>query len=352
MPVLSDTSLPVIRHALAGRYEIETRIGRGGMGAVYLARDVRLDRPVALKVLPPEFAADTTRRARFLWEARTAAALSHPNIVPIHAVHEATDWVAFAMGYVAGETLAQRIARNGPLALDDGARVLREIGEALKYAHGCGVVHRDVKPENILLDTVTGHAQLSDFGIAHVSRDGRPAPGGTVVGTAAFMSPEQARGEPVDARSDLYSLGVVGFYVLSGRLPFEAVDDAALLALHIAEPAPALAEVAPRIPARLAQIVDRCLAKDPGERFPDAAALVRALDDAAEPAHPAPAVRAFLVRGAYLADLTQLHAAMTGLVLVPAAAASWLAGAEPTLRLAATSALGAALVLPAGVAVA
>lgn len=355
MSPLSDSNLPAIRHALAGRYEIETPIGRGGMGAVYLARELRLDRAVAIKVLPPDLAIDDRYRQRFLREARTVAALMHPNIVPIHAVDEAAEWVYFVMGYVAGETLAQRVARCGPLSPGDGARLLREIGEALAYAHACGVVHRDVKPDNILLDTATGRALLTDFGIAHVSGDGRPpsvAPRGPVLGTAAFMSPEQARGEPVDARSDLYSLGVVGFYALAGRLPFDAVTETALLALHIAEPAPSLATAAPGVPPRLAQVVDRCLEKDAWARFVDAAALVRAVADAMEPP-PAPlAVRAFLVRGAYLAGPARLHAALTGLVLVPAAVASWLDALDPALRTAASAALGLALLVPAWVAIA
>jgi len=327
------------------------------MGAVYLARELRLDRAVAIKVLPPDLAIDDRYRQRFLREARTVAALMHPNIVPIHAVDEAAEWVYFVMGYVAGETLAQRVARCGPLSPGDGARLLREIGEALAYAHACGVVHRDVKPDNILLDTATGRALLSDFGIAHVSGDGRPAPvapRGPVLGTAAFMSPEQARGEPVDARSDLYSLGVVGFYALSGRLPFNAVTETALLALHIAEPAPPLAAVAPPpgVPPRLAQVVDRCLEKDPWARFVDAGALVRAVSDAMEPP-PAPlAVRAFLVRGAYLAGPARLHAALTGLVLVPAAVATWLEALDPALRAAASAALGVAILVPAWVAIA
>jgi serine/threonine-protein kinase len=358
MSALSDSNFPAIRHALADRYEIETPIGRGGMGAVYLARELRLDRAVAIKVLPPELAIDDRYRRRFLREARTVAALSHPNIVPIHAVDEAAEWVYFVMGYVAGETLAQRVARCGPLSPGDGARLLREIGEALAYAHACGVVHRDVKPDNILLDTATGRALLSDFGIAHVSGDGRPppppvAPRGPVLGTAAFMSPEQARGEPVDARSDLYSLGVVGFYALSGRLPFDAVTETALLALHIAEPAPPLAAAAsPGVPPRLAQVVDRCLEKDPWARFVDAGALVRAVADAMEPP-PAPlAVRAFLVRGAYLAGPARLHAALTGLVLVPAAVASWLDALDPALRTATSAALGLAILVPGWVAIA
>ena len=231
---------------------------------------------------------------------------------------------------------------------------MRHIGEALAYAYRRGVVHRDVKPDNILLDAATGRALLSDFGIAHVSPEGRPgaAPRGPVLGTAAFMSPEQARGEPVDARSDIYSLGVVAYYALSGRLPFHATTDAALLALHIAEPAPPMLDVAPGVPPRLAQVVDRCLAKEPWARFPDAWALVRAVAEAVEPPAAPLAVRAFLVRGKHLAGPARIHAALIGLVLLPAAVATWLSPPNPGLRAAATAALAVALLAPLVVAIA
>src|SRR5712691_8499004 len=159
------------RRALAGRYELEGLLGRGGMGVVYLARDLRLERPVALKVPSADRAADPAFRARFLREARTAAALLHPNIVPIYAVHEVGELIFFAMAYVAGETLDQRLAREGALSPGTAARLLRELADALAYAHARGVVHRDVKPDNILLDAAGGRALLSDFGIARMSGD-------------------------------------------------------------------------------------------------------------------------------------------------------------------------------------
>ena len=354
MPETTAPNLLELRQALAPGYEIEAPIARGGMGFVYLARERRLDRRVAVKVLPPDLAVDAACRQRFVREARTAAALTHPNIVPIFAVDDVGTFVFFAMAYVAGETLSQRVATGGPLRPEATARLLRHIGEALAYAHQRGVVHRDVKPDNILLDAATGRALLSDFGIAHVSPEGRPgaAPRGPVLGTAAFMSPEQARGEPVDARSDIYSLGVVAYYALSGRLPFHATTDAALLALHIAEPAPPMLDVAPGVPPRLAQVVDRCLAKEPWARFPDAAALVRAVAEAVEPPAAPLAVRAFLVRGKHLAGPARIHAALIGLVLLPAAVATWLSPPNPGLRAAATAALAVALLAPLVVAIA
>jgi len=354
-----EPSLLELRAALADTYEIEAPIGRGGMAHVYLARERRLDRRVAIKVLGPELALDDASRERFLSEARTVAALTHPNIVPIFAVDEIGDFVFFAMAYVAGETLSQHVATHGPLDRPQAARLLRDIGDALSYAHARGVVHRDVKPDNILLDATTGRALLSDFGIAHASpvsaspaRLGRPAaPRGRVVGTPAFISPEQARGDAVDARSDLYSLGVTAFYALSGRLPFHATTDAGLLALHIGEPAPPLATVAPYVPPRFAQIVDRCLAKDAWARFADAAALVRAVVDAVEPP-PAPlAVRAFLMRGTHLEGPALIHTFLTGVMLLPATVAAWLSATPPAVRGLATAALAAALILPVVIAV-
>src|SRR6266545_6975634 len=232
MPGPTEQTLTELRAALADVYDIEAPIGRGGMGHVYLARERRLDRRVAIKVLPPDLALDDTRRRRFLREARTVARLTHPSIVPIFTVDEIGGFVFFAMAYVAGETLSQRVMTRGPLDPHEASRLLREVGDALGYAHARGLVHRDVKPDNILLDTATDRALLSDFGIAYESPFwGSPflggpgllrrpaAPRGLVIGTAAFMSPEQASGDAVDARSDIYSLGVVAYYALSGRLP-------------------------------------------------------------------------------------------------------------------------------------
>jgi serine/threonine-protein kinase len=252
--------------AIAGRYSLEREVGRGGMGVVYLAREVRLDRPVAIKLLPPARAADARLRARFLREARTAAKLSHPNVLPIYSVDEVGDFVFFAMAYLDGETLTERIRRRGPLPPSEAARVLREVAWALAYAHAQGVIHRDVKPDNILLEAGSGRALVTDFGIAAVVRDAPEVEGATVTGTPEFMSPEQALGETVDGRSDLYALGLVGYFVLTGRLAFHAADTTEVLAKQVGETAPALSDGSHGVPRKLAQALDRCLAKDPGAR--------------------------------------------------------------------------------------
>jgi len=275
-----DPQFFALQEALAGKYSLDGELGRGGMGVVYLAQEVQLDRPVALKVLPQEFSRDAELRERFLREARTAARLSHPNIVPIFSVDEVGEFVYFAMAYVDGETLSQRVRSRGPLPPSEGARVLREVGWALAYAHSQGVVHRDVKPDNILLEEQTGRALVADFGIAGLL-EGTVATGvGEVIGTAEFMSPEQARGEGVDARSDIYSMGVVGFYALSGRLPFQDERVVEVLRQHREDPAPPLKSIAPHVPSRVARCVDRCLAKEPDSRFETAAAFSDAVDTA------------------------------------------------------------------------
>lgn len=285
-----------LQTALAGEYSLQRELGRGGMGVVYLARDVQLDRDVAIKVLPPHVAHTAAARERFVREARTAAGLSHPHIVPIHRVGEAGGFVFFVMSYVEGETLGERLRTRGPLPPTDAARVLREVAWALAYAHGRGIVHRDIKPDNILLDVGSGRALVTDFGIAH--GDSHPGPAtdsGPIMGTAHFMSPEQAANEPLDGRSDLYSLGVVGYLAVSGRLPFEAANLPALLVRQRTEASPGVVRAAPGLPPALAHAIDRCLERDPTRRFMDGEAMAAALAPSPDtrPALP-PMLRAWL----------------------------------------------------------
>ena len=282
--------------ALAGRYSLERELGRGGMGIVYLARDLRLERVVAIKLLPPERAKDPAARERFVREARMAARLSHPHIIPIHAVEEIGDFVWFVMAFVDGETLGARVRREGALKPAEAGRILREVAWALAYAHGQGVVHRDVKPDNILLERGSGRALVADFGIARSVQAPGVSAEHELVGTPEYMSPEQASAEPLDGRSDLYSLGVVAYYALSGRLPFTSPTVAGLLAQHLGKMPPALA--VPGAPRSMIGAIERCLAKDPAQRPQSgeelAAALAVSLD--ARRDLPVP-IRAFLTEG-------------------------------------------------------
>ncbi len=263
---------------LAGRFSLEREIGRGGMGIVYLARDVALERPVAIKVLAPAMAARPEMRERFLREARIAAQCFHPHIVPIHAVEEADDLAWIVMAYVRGETLADHVRRTGPLSPPEVLRLAREVGWALAYAHQRGVVHRDIKPENLLIDASTGRYVIADFGIAQGADQHRTPSGGSVPGTARYMAPEQALGEPIDGRADLYALGVTLFVAASGRAPFEAASAMALVAQHASQPAPSIRLYAPTIPLTLARAIDRCLAKQPRDRYADAGAFLAAIE--------------------------------------------------------------------------
>ena len=332
--------------ALAGRYVLERRLGRGGSGVVFLARELQLDRPVAIKLLSPPKAVDPIARQRFLGEARTAARLSHPNIVPIFSVDELADLVFFAMAYVEGQTLGQRIREHGPLSPQEGARLLREVARALAHAHERGVVHRDVKPDNILLDAATGRALVSDFGIARVGGGSGTTGPWEVVGTADYMSPEQAGGIGVDARSDIYSLGVVGYYALSGQLPFEAPDCYAMLARHITEPPPPLASVAPGVPRRLAQVIDRCLLKEPAARFSSGVHLADAVRFAVSvPVGPPLALRAFLVESRHLSVPALVYGMILGLAL-PLLALQLVTAVEPGPRLVAAGFIVWLLLLP------
>lgn len=278
-----------VQTALAGQYSLERELGRGGMGVVYLAREVRLARQVAIKVLPPALASSDQLRAQFFREAQTAAALSHPNIVPIHRVDEAGGFAYFVMTYVAGETLAQRIVRRGPLAPHQAARVLREIAWALTHAHSAGIVHRDVKAENVLLDTASDRVFVSDFGIAAVARGIGQTVNDHVAGTAHYISPEQIAGEAPAPASDLYSLGVLGFFVLTGRLPFDAPTASEVLAKHLRDRAPSITSIAPTVPAKLAQLVEWCMAKRPEDRPASAASFAESIDQAIEPPREIPA---------------------------------------------------------------
>ena len=271
-----------IERVLTAHYELDTEIGRGGMGVVYRARDRRLKRHVAIKVLPPELAFQSAIKIRFLREAETAAQLSHPNIVPIYTVDELEGLVFFVMAYISGDNLAKRLHDTGVLPVEDVRRVTREVADALAYAHERGVVHRDIKPDNILLDANTGRTMVTDFGIARAASGGdagRLTATGMAIGTPAYMSPEQAAGDrEIDGRSDLYSLGIVAYQMLVGEPPFVANSTPAMLVKHISERPTPVTQRRSDIPQDLARAVMLLLEKDPAMRFPSAASLVTALD--------------------------------------------------------------------------
>jgi serine/threonine-protein kinase len=262
--------------AVGDHYLIEAELGRGGMAAVYRARDVRLNRVVAIKVLPPELAFNPSVRSRFLREAQMAAQLTHPNIVPIYAVDERDGLVFFVMAFVDGESVAQQLARaGGRLPVDRAREVLAQVADALDYAHRQGVIHRDIKPDNILIERATSRPMVTDFGIARAAaEESRLTVTGMAVGTPAYMSPEQAMGDrDVDGRSDIYSLGIVGYHMLVGETPFKASNTPSMLMKHVSEPPPPLRTRRADVPPALAAAIERALAKKPDSRWRTGAEL-------------------------------------------------------------------------------
>ncbi len=272
-----DPILQQLTKAVEGRYEIRREIGRGGMGAVFLAQDLSLDREVAIKVLPPEFAAQPALRERFVREAKLAASLSHPNIIHVHAVEDHHGLLAFVMQFVDGETLTERVARSGPFDPQDCARLLQDVAWALGYAHARGIVHRDVKPDNILVERGTGRPMVLDFGIARQERVSGLTEVGHSIGTPQYMSPEQAAAEVVDGRSDLYSLGCVGYFAATGRPPFEGDSAHKLLMQHLTVPAPKVTAARPEFPEGLTAVIAQALEKEPGRRFATGEAMADAI---------------------------------------------------------------------------
>jgi predicted Ser/Thr protein kinase len=271
VPGPPDALRAALETALGAQYTVVGLLGRGGMGAVYLARERLLERLVAIKVLPSERSDDESRE-RFLREARTAAQLSHPNIVPLLSFGEMGEMLFYIMRYVDGESLEARLRRDGRLPAHDARRILAEIADALGEAHRLGIVHRDIKPDNVMLEKGTGRAMLTDFGIARQLGGAQTLTGtGLILGSPQYMSPEQASGDrSVDARSDIYSLGILGYRMLSGRLPFEGQSVRELLARQITDTPVAIATYAPDTPLDLADALMRCLEKDPDRRWNDA----------------------------------------------------------------------------------
>ena len=260
---------------LNNRYELRRRIGRGGMAEVYLARDRELDRPVAVKILFAEFATDESFVARFRREAQSAANLNHPNIVGVYDWGKERGTYYIVMEYVDGRSLSEVVRAEGPLHPHRAAEVAADVASALGFAHRNGVVHRDIKPGNVLI-TSRGQVKVADFGIARAitaSPDDALTQAGSVMGTATYFSPEQAQGRPVDPRSDLYSLGVVMYEIVSGRPPFTGDTPGGIAYKHVQEGVPPLHEVSPDVPEAYEAITHKLLAKNPANRYADAEAL-------------------------------------------------------------------------------
>ena len=275
----------LVRAALADEYDILEELGRGGMAVVFRARERALDRDVAIKVLPRSLAFDAALVERFQREARIAAALEHPHIVPIHRVGRAGDTIFFVMKHVKGGSLADRLRDRHHLPADEIHKILVEVGGALSYAAERGVVHRDIKPENILFDE-SGRALVTDFGIARSADATAMTRAGTSVGTPRYMSPEQARGKSVDGRSDIYSLGVVAYECLTGRAPFEGTDHYSLMYAHVSQPIPAPALDTPE-ERTVFGVLEKMLRKEPADR-PQTGAELEALLEGRSPNTPKP----------------------------------------------------------------
>ena len=260
-------------------YRIEQTLGRGGMGVLYLAVEPGLERRVALKLIVPEAAADVVFSRRFAEESRIAASIEHPNVVPIYAAGEEDGVPYIAMRYVSGSDLGKRIAREGRLEPAGAAALIAQIGNGLDAIHAAGLVHRDVKPANVLLSGATGedHAYITDFGVArNVATESGLTQTGRFVGTLDYVAPEQISGGEVDARVDVYALGCLLFKLLTGEVPFPKDGEAARLYAHLNDPPPAPSLYAPQVPMALDDVVIRAMSKQPGDRYPSAGDLGRA----------------------------------------------------------------------------
>src|SRR5213076_147970 len=315
MPDPADT-LSKLGRALGPKYEVKRLVGSGGFAEVYEVWDKELERRLAVKVLRPDVAWTSGMIERFQRETRAAARLEHPNILPIHFVGEGDGLVYYAMPFVDGMSLGELLKRSGPLPPERALAIIIPILDALDHAHKAGLLHRDVKPDNIMLDTARGRPLLVDFGIAR-RLDSEAGAGltqtGLVIGTPHYMSPEQALGDPnLGPQSDLYSLGCVLFQMVTGSPPFDGESSQQVVGKHIADPPPAASDVNPKVPRQLSDVILRCLQKQPSDRFQTAGEVIAALESdqrstVRSRASAAQAATELLVSGARTAPTARRH---------------------------------------------
>ncbi len=260
-------------------YTILEKIGQGGMGVVYKAEDTKLKRIVALKFLPPELTRNPEAKKRFIREAQAAAALDHPYICTVHEIDEADDRIFIAMAFVPGQSLKERIAK-GPLEIDEAVSITVQAAAGLQAAHDKGIVHRDVKPANIML-TEGGRAKIMDFGLAKLSWSADLTRTATIMGTAAYMSPEQVRGQQADLRTDIWSLGCTLYEMLTGKMPFEVPETQAVFYAILNTEPPSIRSRKGDIPEELDRIVSKAIHKNPAGRYDDLGQMIRELDSLA-----------------------------------------------------------------------
>jgi formylglycine-generating enzyme required for sulfatase activity/tRNA A-37 threonylcarbamoyl transferase component Bud32 len=264
--------------ALGDGYAVERLLGAGGMASVYLVRDVSLKRYLAVKVLSPDLITSHSVLERFRREAETVAQLSHPNIVPLHFIGEQDELLYLAMQCVDGGSIADRLEREKTLPLDEAVRITREVASALAHAHKRGVVHRDIKPANVLVDAESGRCLVTDFGIARTADSGSLTATGMMVGTPAYLSPEQVTGESNDHRVDIFALGVMAYEMIAGQLPFDGPTPTAAVLRRLAGPPEPLGTIRADVPDNVASVIERCLVADPSERWQTANDVVDALN--------------------------------------------------------------------------
>jgi serine/threonine-protein kinase len=273
-----QTFLQQLEGALGNDYKIERLIGQGGFGRVYAATDVRLGRPVAIKVIRPDLAGARAFVERFRSEGTALAKFRHPGIVPIYDIREHQGLIYYVMPLIEGETVRAKLEKRGKLAPKETQRILIELCDCLAATHRGGIVHRDIKPDNVILEGLLGKALLMDFGIAKTVRELEESTGGVLMGTPTYMSPEQVSGDSIlDHRSDLYSVGVMAYHMLTGKPPFQGNSAHAVLAGHVTDRPEPIRKRHPSVPRGLAEAVERCLEKRPDDRFQSAGELSAAL---------------------------------------------------------------------------